>query len=205
MKQKPKPCKGTGLALGWGCGKKTLYRTYGLGKMCCYPDWLLNSENGKIVLEKARIKAKKDVEKSNKKKEKQKFKKIKESLKTLSDYKKEARLVFQKWIRERDKNKPCISCSSNTSNLWDGGHYLKAELYSGLIFNEDNVHKQCRKCNRFLGGNELNYRKGLIERYGVKFVEDLESIADENRVKKYTKEELIEIKKKYQTKLKNIT
>jgi hypothetical protein len=55
-----------------------------------------------------------------------------------------------------------------------GGHF-KAELYSGLIFDERNVHKQCRKCNRFKNGNELQYRKGLIESYGVEFVDKLET------------------------------
>jgi hypothetical protein len=31
---------------------------------------------------------------------------------------------------------------------WDSGHYFKAELFYGTIFDET-LHKQCRKCNRF--------------------------------------------------------
>lgn len=51
---KPKPCNGTGLAKGYGCGHKTIHRIYGLGKMCgCYSNWLLNSEAGKLKLQKA--------------------------------------------------------------------------------------------------------------------------------------------------------
>ena len=101
------------------------------------------------------------------------------------------------WIRQRDKDSPCISCGVKNTGLWDGGHFFKAELFSGLIFDERNCHKQCRKCNRFLNGNELQYRKGLIERYGESFVSELESISDANRVYKYSKTELIEIKNKY--------
>jgi hypothetical protein len=102
----------------------------------------------------------------------------------------------------RDSDKPCISCNSTTADTFDGGHFYKAEVYSGLIFNENNCHKQCRKCNRFMNGNELNYRKGLIARYGIDYVTNLDNICDINRVKKYTKEELIAKKLQYDIKIK---
>jgi len=122
----------------------------------------------------------------------------------LSEHEAEAKKSFQKWVRLRDAEFNCISCNCNDKDLWDGGHYFKAELFSGLIFNEMNCHKQCRKCNRFLNGNELQYRFGLIERYGIDFVTELENISAENRVYKYTKSELIEIKKKYDLKIKEL-
>ena len=109
----------------------------------------------------------------------------------------EAKKVFQKWIRLRDKDKPCISCGTISSTVWDGGHFKKAELYSGVIFHEHNVNIQCGKCNRFLGGNELNYRTGLIAKIGEKAVLNLEHLAEMSRMKKYTNEELEEIKLKY--------
>ena len=123
---------------------------------------------------------------------------LKEKLKTLSEYEKEAKVFFQHWIRFRDKDQNCISCGTAQTDLWDGGHFKKAELYSGTIFNETNCHKQCRKCNRFLGGNELNYREGLIKRYGEDYVLSIEKTANELRQHKYSKEELIEIRNKYQ-------
>ena len=88
-----------------------------------------------------------------------------DKLKTLSQYEAEAKKSFQKYVRMRDKGLPCISCGIFETELWDGGHYKKAEIYSGVIFNTHNCHKQCRKCNRFLNGNELMYRQGLIQRY----------------------------------------
>ena len=131
-----------------------------------------------------------------------KYKELKEKVKTLSQYEAEAKTVFQKWIRMRDKDQPCISCGTVKSTVWDGGHYKKAEIYSGVIFNELNTNIQCGKCNRYLGGNELNYRVGLIAKIGLEAVEQLEQLANETRRYKFTKDELTQIKKTYQLKLK---
>jgi hypothetical protein len=122
---------------------------------------------------------------------------LKDKLKTLGQYEAEAKKSFQKWIRMRDDKQPCISCGIEQTDLWDGGHYKKAEIYSGVIFDENNCHKQCRKCNRFLNGNELNYRQGLIQRYGIDFADQIEQKANETRNQKFTKEELIAKKLKY--------
>jgi hypothetical protein len=126
------------------------------------------------------------------------------SLKTLSQYEQDARKVFQQFIRLRDKDLPCISCGVLTAKQWDGGHYFKAELYSGLIFNEDNCHKQCSRCNRELHGNESNYRIGLVKKIGEQAVKWLEDFKDELRTRKYTKEELLEIKTLYNNKIKEL-
>ena len=53
-----------------------------------------------------------------------------------------------------------------------------------------------------MNGNELNFRKGLIERYGIDYVTNLDNICDINRVYKYTKEELIAKKLQYDIKIK---
>ncbi len=70
------------------------------------------------------------------------------------------------------------------------------------MFNEDNVHKQCSVCNDYHSGNLLEYRQGLINRYGLEFVERLEMEKDSGRNYKYTKVELVEIKNKYKKLLK---
>jgi hypothetical protein len=191
---KEKPCKGTGFAVGYGCGKLTMHRVYGLGKMCCYSDWLLNSDNGKIKLAKSIIHAKKITKKTE-----NAFKSdLRDKLKTLSQFEADAKKVFQKWIRLRDEGKECISCGTTNPKMWHAGHFRKAEIYSGLIFDERNVHRQCSKCNVFLNGNESEYRLGLVKRFGNEFVEELEIDANLTRNKKFTKDELIEIKIKYQ-------
>lgn len=195
MQLKEKKCKGIGKASSVnGCGKLTKFRKFGLCSSCL-SDFLFNTDCGKLIFNKINLKIKSDKEKAFKSD-------LRQKLKTIGEYKQEARKVFQKWIRMRDNDKPCISCNTITAEMFDAGHFYKAELYSGLIFNENNCHKQCRKCNRFLNGNELNYRKGLINRYGIDFVNQLDIIADENRVKKYTKEELIAKKLQYEIKIK---
>ena len=127
---------------------------------------------------------------------------LKDNLKTLGQYEQDAKKSFQKWVRMRDDKQPCISCGVKETDLFDGGHYFKAELFSGLIFDERNCHKQCRKCNRFLNGNELQYRSGLISRYGIEFVDQLESESNEKRNYKFTKDELIAKKMQYDIKIK---
>lgn len=158
-----------------------------------YTRWLTETEAGKAEVAKKIEKAKRQVAKV----EKEADNKIREKLKTLGEFESEAKKEFQKFIRKRDAELPCISCGTMTTDLWDGGHFKKAELYSGVIFDEMNCHKQCRKCNRFLGGNELNFREGLVIRYGEAYVLEIEQRAAQLRVYKYTKDQLKEIREKY--------
>lgn len=107
------------------------------------------------------------------------------------------KVVFQAWIRERDKNEPCISCGAIKADQWHGGHLYKAENYSGLIFDERNCRKQCRKCNIHLQGNQLEYFNNMKIRFGEKFMEQLRLDAYLTKVKTWSDEELKEIKEKY--------
>ncbi|SDZ81721.1 Bacteriophage Lambda NinG protein [Arachidicoccus rhizosphaerae] len=107
---------------------------------------------------------------------------------------------FNKMIRLRDKNKPCISCGSwNTS---DASHFYSRGNYPGMRFVEDNVHLSCAKCNRFLHGNLLEYRRLLIRKIGIERVEKLEWMSISNRSKKWTRWELIVIILECQSKCK---
>lgn len=194
MKKYLKKCKGTGKAIGHGCGSMQMFRKYGLGYDCkCYPNWLQNSEEGQELILKASQKAKMySVKKESKEKIERRF-----ELKSYSQRINEVKVVFQRWIRERDKNEPCISCGTPYSDIWDGGHYMKAELYSGVVFDEMNVHRQCRKCNHYLSGNEAQYRIKMVEKYGEAKVIELEEKAKSMRMHRYSNEELLLIKSKY--------
>lgn len=142
------------------------------------------------------------MEKKEAKEWKEKKAKAKEKLKTLSQYEAEAKKSFQKWVRQRDVGLPCISCGTLKPSEWHGSHFYEAGKYSGMIFNPSNCHKACDKCNVFLSGNLQEYRKGLISRYGVEYVNNLDDLSDRERYRKYTKQELIEIKNKYDNLLK---
>lgn len=133
---------------------------------------------------------------------KKRVKEMKANLQTLSDLESIAKIAFQAWIRKRDDGKPCISCQTHSSPVWDAGHFYPAGQYSGLIFDETNVHKQCRHCNTFRHGSLIEYRGGLILRYGEQYLKELEDKADRLRNKKWTRDELIAIAKEYKSRMK---
>ncbi len=98
--------------------------------------------------------------------------------KSLSQLKALATKHFNKFIRERDLFKPCISCGkSGDANFLQAGHYLSGGHHPGLKFNEHNTNGQCVKCNMYLSGNLINYRIGLIKRIGEDGVKSLEDKA----------------------------
>ena len=141
------------------------------------------------------------LEFNSKKEVDKRFKVMKSDSRSLIELRNLARVSFQIYIRQRDKDLPCISCNKSDAK-WDAGHYLKAEIYTKLIFNEDNVHKQCSYCNLQLAGNLIEYRKGLVKRIGINRVQELEDMADSSRSYKFTKEELITLAKNYKLKIK---
>ena len=116
--------------------------------------------------------------------------KMKEDIKTLQDYVKIAQMVFNKYIRERDKGNNCISCGKVPKKI-NAGHFYNANNHWSVRFDERNVHVQCEHCNTYLSGNLINYQRNLIDKIGVKEYNDLSSKANETR--NFTKEELKEI------------
>lgn len=119
---------------------------------------------------------------------------------SLSKLKQKAQMKFNEYIRLRDAGRRCISC--NTGQVEQAGHYYPRGLYTGLSFLEINVNGQCAKCNTFLHGNLINYRKGLVIKYGAEAVASLESYAEKVRLYKWSREELISIYDKYSQKIK---
>ena len=103
--------------------------------------------------------------------------------------------VFNAYIRKRDSGLCCISCGKDNAN--QAGHYFTVKGFSAIRFDEWNVNLQCPGCNLFLHGNQAMYRIGLVEKLGEKAVNELESIAVNNRIKKWSISELEEIINKY--------
>jgi len=93
------------------------------------------------------------------------------SKKTIKD---RAWRAFSKYIRLRDCLKTagtlthgkCITCGKLLSiGFCDAGHFVSRK-YNSTLFDERNVHIQCRYCNRFLNGNLLEYRRQIVRMYG---------------------------------------
>jgi len=108
---------------------------------------------------------------------------------------KKAQVVFNKWIRERDKDQPCISCGTRLDVQYCAGHYKSRGAFPELRFEPKNVFKQCNKnCNLSLSGNIAEYRRGLILRVGQDVVDWLEGPHER---KHYTIDDLKEIIERY--------
>jgi hypothetical protein len=171
IKPKEKPCKGTGQAKGHGCGELTFHRVYGLCKSKCYPEWLMKTDAGKVKMQKAILKAsapRKEFEKAERT-----YKAEKKTKSLLINVRNE----LHTYVKKRDYGLPCISCGTAYRKDFQAGHFYKAELYSNLKFDPNNIHGQCPKCNLYDNGNEQGYRQGLINRHGHRFVKLLDEKA----------------------------
>lgn len=145
--------------------------------------------------------AKLESQKKLKKEVKEKKAKLKSEIMTLTDWLNLAQKTFNTYIRLRDKDKCCISCNKPLkAGNTDAGHMYSRKSHMNITFNEYNVNGQCsRPCNMDLSGDPLNYRVGLINRYGIEVVEELERTC--KITKRYTIEECQEIIKKYREKI----
>lgn len=197
-----KKCKGTTeKTLGFGCGVLSKERIFGLGKLCgCYKNWLLNSFNGSEYLKRITLKVtapRQELE--------QAFEDKKERIK-LTHLLVNVRNICHDYIRERDKGKDCIACGVPYNSNFHASHFYKSELYSNLKYDENNIFGGCQKCNLLLEGNESGFRTGLIQRFGVEFVNDIDNKAKSYKKNdfKWDRESLVEIRNYYKEKLKQL-
>jgi len=143
----------------------------------------------------------------NLKEERKSLREAKERIKPRSKRLKEAQDAFNAYIRERDYGLPCICCggwpdvSDKYGGVWDAGHYLSVGSHPELRFDEDNCHKQLKNCNagsfKFSRKGRVvseGYEVGIRQRIGE---ERVERLRQKHPPKKYTIDDLIEIKQKY--------
>lgn len=146
----------------------------------------------------------KEYEKQKAKKDREfraETRKRKEQIKTKNEWAKEAQAAFNKYIRLRDAHLPCISCGRHHQGQYHAGHYRTVGANPELRFEESQVHKQCAPCNNHLSGNITNYRINLVKKIGIRAVEWIEG---PHELKRYTIEELKEIKAKYTKKAREL-
>lgn len=133
------------------------------------------------------------------KRERAETREAKERLKTRSDWLREAQQAVNAYIRERDKDLPCISCGRFHQGQWHAGHYRTVKAAPELRFDESNIHKQCQPCNEHLSGNIVEYRLRLIQKVGQAEVDRIEG---HQAPVKWTIEDAKRIKAEYKDKLK---
>lgn len=146
-----------------------------------------------LVAKKHLVNAEKAA-KAERKADKEKREKLKSRRTHLND----AQAIFNKYIRLRDADQPCISCGA-THATWDAGHYRSVGAAPQLRYSESNCFKQCVHCNQHKSGNAIEMRRGIVARCGVDVVEQLEA---SNVVIKWTIEDALRIKAEYKEKIK---
>ena len=120
---------------------------------------------------------------------------VREAKRDRSYWMRRCQTEFNKYIRNRDKKDPCISCNRHHDGQYHAGHYKTVGGHPALRFEEDNCHKQCSVCNNYKSGNLSEYRSNLLIKIGLERVEWLEGPHDPV---KYTIEDLQEMLSKYQ-------
>lgn len=114
--------------------------------------------------------------------ERKSLREAKVKLKTRGEWIREAQAVVNKVARLRDilAGHGCISCGSRPDarfgGAMDAGHFRSVGSAAHMRFFLPQIRLQCVKCNRYLGSNAVEYRKGLVERIGINRVEEIESM-----------------------------
>jgi hypothetical protein len=148
------------------------------------------------------------------KRQKKEIRQARERLKTKSDYLKETQGACNAYIRERDKDKPCISCGRYdheiperyTGGKWDAGHYKSRGAFPELRFHPANIHKQCKSCNggsgKYTRKNKTvsqDYENNVFYRIGERMLNWLNGPQEAQH---WTIDDLKEIKQYYKDQLK---
>lgn len=149
------------------------------------------------------------VQEQNRKEFNKETRRLKKEIQPLRVWIKEAQTEFNKFIRLRDIEEPCISCGRHdheiedifTGGKWDCGHFLSRGAFPELRFEELNAHKQCKSCNggsgQFTQKNHTvtqDYEIRLIKKIGQEKVDWLKG---PHKPKNYTIEDVKEIKAYY--------
>lgn len=145
---------------------------------------------------------KQEKKKQRSKEWKQQKKEIKQKLETKSEVLKACQIVFNTYIRLRDKDKNCISCDKKLVGKYDAGHFFSVGAYPNLRFHENNVHGQCVHCNRDKHGNVKEYDLKLQKILSDKEYSEL--LESRNKPLKLTLDEVKELIYIYKQKIKEI-
>lgn len=165
-------------------------KTFSSTQKVCSPACAL-----KLSREQAR-KAREKKDKQDRIASKKRMTALKEKNKTKHELVREAQSAVNKYIRLRDETKCCISCGrpllgEQLGGGFDAGHYRSRGSAPHLRFYTLNIHGQCKRCNRYDGGNYHQYRIGLIERLGEEKVQQIEA---DDRPRHYSDDDLRRIK-----------
>jgi len=123
----------------------------------------------------------------------------KNKLKTRKDAAKNA---CHSYIRARDTGKGCICCGEPLGNNFHAGHFMESGNNPQIRYDENNIHGQRLNCNFFKGGDSGDYKENLINKIGLKAVNNLIDL--KGGTMKRSPEDYRAIEKYYKDKLKGL-
>jgi hypothetical protein len=160
-----KKCKGINRANGYdGCGNMVIFRKYGLCRSC-YVTWLTTTEEGKEVINRAKLTGKRKVREE----EKKKLKKMKNE---VTDFKKKLQNKVNQIVRLIDKDQPCLATGTRKGQV-HAGHVFSRGAFPSMRYNLHNIHRQSARSNHFQA-DDIKLREGLRSEYGSEYFEHLE-------------------------------
>ena len=127
--------------------------------------------------------------------------KTREAQKPHAKWQAEAQAAVNAFVRERDRDLPCISCGRMHQGQNHAGHYRSRGAAKHLALEPGNIFKQCYPCNVELHGNLIAYRIGFIARAGLAAVEAIES---DNTPRHHSIDDLKAIKAYYMARTKQL-
>lgn len=101
--------------------------------------------------------------------------------------------IINEIARLIDYGQPCIA-TDRTIGKMNGGHYHSVGSNRTLSLNLHNIHIQSFESNHFKSGDNLLYKQGIINTYGINYMEQIEALKQIKPIK-LNKEDLIRIKK----------
>lgn len=178
MAKRTKKCKGTGKASDFqGCGTelpftekngiRTYKAKYGLGLNCkCFSKFLISTDEGKDILEKAKISGKKKVEK-------QERAKTRDEKSLNADWSKRLQDAVNGIVRTIDKGLTCLA--RNQRGQMHAGHVYARGGNSTIKFNLHNIHRQCAQSNHHQN-DDGKLREGVINEYGQDYMDFISAL-----------------------------
>ena len=87
----------------------------------------------------------------------------------------EAATLTQKLVRMKaadvNGHVQCVTCGViKHYKQMDGGHFI-SRTYKFHKLREENIHPQCKSCNRYFGKVHDDYRIYMVDMYGEEFVQ----------------------------------
>ena len=169
-----KKCKPQGQMKGIeGCGRLTDVRYIKYGACSnCYWNWMQENENGKVHYQKQFLPQAKAKVKKNERDQKREQK---INLLTADQYRsKYLQPTINKTARLIDFGCSCIA--TDNFGKMNGGHYRSVGSNRTIALNLHNIHIQSFQSNTFRGGDDKNYKDGLIDRYGIEYFDFVDAL-----------------------------